>query len=754
MSIRRRLVIVFLLTLVPLLALALGLLGAWYSSQRAAVAGDRLNNARLVATAFRTTVDDIAATSFVIDESVLASQPVSVEHPALQRLVASFPLRWAAVLDERGRVIQASDRALIGRSIEDSAVARAVERRGQAIGVSRELFGSRGFVLAQWAGGTEGPYGVGVQFVDPARLSSRLGQNQIAGGAHVVDSKGRLVALFEYPALADEGLDWSRYRIVREALDGNETVDFSWTFPPTGKRRVGASVPISGIGWEAGSAIDYETAFGPFQRSLALALVVAVVVLIASALAVRATSLRLIESIQAITRQSEAVGRRDREPPGVVRTGDELEQVSAALDRADNDLRAYIGGIEAIGEAGQDLSASFASGKVHDAVVSAARKLFDASAVWVFLYNEESRKLRCVLYYSAEGGSAPSRELNTDQGVVGRVFTTGEIAIEANLSEVDGFVWRGLIENAPPGEALIEIPLLEAHRRVGVLGVLAPGIERWQLGGREIGLLTAFGSEVSIALQNARLYENERLVAETLQQALLLMPEHVAGVRFAHAYYSGTGELKVGGDFYDVFELSEERVGVLIGDVSGKGLPAAVLTSVVKDTVRAHADEPDKPPAQVVQLTNQLVEKQSASDMFVTLFLGCVDTRAETITYCNAGHTTGALLCTDGRVERLGSTSPIAGAFPEIEYEQADTGIAVGDILFLYTDGLTEARRGNQLYGEERLFSLLARLRPDSPQELLHAVYREVCDYAENQLGDDLAMLAVQLGEDDNGFGG
>lgn len=745
MTIRRRVLLVYVLTLVPLAVLALGLLLEWFISQRAAVAEDRLNNARLVASAFQATVDDIAATSFVIGENVLASSPRVSAHPSLQRLVTSYPLHFAVVLDDKRRVIQASDYRFIGRTIEDTAVSEVLGGEQESLGVSRDLFGRTGFAIVERIGGVEGPTGLGVQFVDPERLSIRLAQNRIGGGAHVVDSSGHLVALFEFPQLTRERPYWGRHKVVRAALGGSPHVDFNWKFPPTGDRRVGAAVPITGFGWEAGSAIDYEEAFGPFQRSLLISAVVGFIVVVASGLAVRATALRLVNSVSALTAQSEAVGRRDLEPAGVVRTGDELEQVSVALARADTDLRAYLGGVEAIGEAGQGLSASFTSGKVHDAVVSAARKLFEASAVWIFLYNEQSRRLRCVLYYSENGGSAPSRELRTDQGVAGRVFTTGEIAIEPDLSQVDGFVWRELIDNAPPGEALIEIPLLEAKRRIGVLGVLAPGIERWQLGGREIGLLTAFGAEVSIALQNARLYENERLVAETLQQALLLMPEHVAGVEFAHAYYSGTGELRVGGDFYDVFEMSEDRVGMLIGDVSGKGLPAAVLTSVVKDTVRAHADEPDKSPAQVITLTNQLVEKQSSPEMFVTLFLGFIDAKAGTLVYCNAGHTTGALLRPDGEVVPLGSTSPVAGAFPEFAFHEAEVAISPGDMVLLYTDGLTEARRRKDLYGETRLFAFLGALRPESPKSLLDELYREICDYAEGQLGDDLAMLAVRI---------
>jgi GAF domain-containing protein len=101
---------------------------------------------------------------------------------------------------------------------------------------------------------------------------------------------------------------------------------------------------------------------------------------------------------------------------------------------------------------------------------------------------------------------------------------------------------------------------------------------------------------MSLALTNARLYERERRIADRLQGALLALPEEIAGVEFAHAYHAASDAARVGGDFYDIFELDQECVGVTVGDVAGKGLDAAVLTSLVKNTVRAHAHEKGKTP--------------------------------------------------------------------------------------------------------------------------------------------------------------
>src|SRR3990172_6829386 len=119
----------------------------------------------------------------------------------------------------------------------------------------------------------------------------------------------------------------------------------------------------------------------------------------------------------------------------------------------------------------------------------------------------------------------------------------------------------------------------------------------------ELDFVPKLATSVSLAIENARLYAAERKVAETLQEAFLNMPRQIAGLEFGHIYRSATETARVGGDFYDLFELEPDRVGVLIGDVAGKGLEAAALTSVIKSTVKAYAFE-NFFPASILAKTN------------------------------------------------------------------------------------------------------------------------------------------------------
>jgi serine phosphatase RsbU (regulator of sigma subunit) len=260
----------------------------------------------------------------------------------------------------------------------------------------------------------------------------------------------------------------------------------------------------------------------------------------------------------------------------------------------------------------------------------------------------------------------------------------------------------------------------------------------------EVQFAVRLSLSLSLAMENARLYETERTISNRLQEALLALPDSVHGVDFAHAYYPATDAAKVGGDFYDLFELSYGFVGITIGDVAGKGIDAAALTSLVKNTIRAHASERGKTPAQILQLTNEVLYKTTPVESFVTVFFGLLDCRDGRMVSANGGHTTAAIVRGDGEIVKLPVTGPLLGALPEIELEHAETSLEPEDTLFLYTDGLTEARHGGELYGEDRLFVALADAPERRPRKLMQRVVADVMAYSRGVLRDDLALLVVR----------
>ena len=169
---------------------------------------------------------------------------------------------------------------------------------------------------------------------------------------------------------------------------------------------------------------------------------------------------------------------------------------------------------------------------------------------------------------------------------------------------------------------------------------------------------------VSLAEENARLYERERGIAETLQQSLLSVPADLDGVQLGHFYGSATENTRVGGDFFDVFELADRLVAFTIGDVSGKGLEAASLTALAKNGLRAHAVEGDYP-ADAMRKTNDVLQRFTPTETFVTVFFAVLDTDSRVLSYANAGHPPPLLVGAQG-VSELRGRGALLGAFPAL----------------------------------------------------------------------------------------
>ncbi|GAB4243367.1 MAG: hypothetical protein Kow00129_02470 [Thermoleophilia bacterium] len=244
-------------------------------------------------------------------------------------------------------------------------------------------------------------------------------------------------------------------------------------------------------------------------------------------------------------------------------------------------------------------------------------------------------------------------------------------------------------------------------------------------------------SERALRRSEARYKE----IADSLQENLLDVPDSLPGVDFAHIYHSATRATRVGGDFYDIFALNGDRIGITVGDVSGKGLRAATTTALVKDTVRAYAFD-GSPPAETMRKSNQALLRSLDDLNFVTAFFGVFDPKDSCLTYCSAGHPPGLVRRGDGTVEELNRFSPVLGAFPDVEYAEEQVVLGPDELILLYTDGVIEARRGPDFYGDSRLKTLLAKLEPARTFDVPAAVINDVIRFARGRLDDDVALLA------------
>lgn len=291
--------------------------------------------------------------------------------------------------------------------------------------------------------------------------------------------------------------------------------------------------------------------------------------------------------------------------------------------------------------------------------------------------------------------------------------------------------------------SMLVVPLMVREHAIGTI-VFHYHSETVPFDEAQIDFASKLGTSISLAIENAHLFASQHTIADTLQEALLANPQDIPGIDFGYLYRSATEATKVGGDFYDLFELEDGKVGVLIGDVSGKGLDAATLTSVVKDTVKAYAYD-DSSPASIMAKTNEIVNRCTGTATFVTLFFGILDTGSGKLTYCSAGHPPAILRKKTSEISLLFTSSPAVGAFSGLSYIDDTITIEIGDILVLYTDGVIEAKSSGEFFGEERLVELVGSFEPHQIKELPQIIFSEVASFSIGNLSDDIALLTISL---------
>ena len=244
------------------------------------------------------------------------------------------------------------------------------------------------------------------------------------------------------------------------------------------------------------------------------------------------------------------------------------------------------------------------------------------------------------------------------------------------------------------------------------------------------------------ATERGRL-ENEMSIARDIQMELL--PKSFPNVAGLDMFAFTVPARHVGGDCYDVIDAGQGRLAVTIGDVSGKGTPAAILMANVQAAVRA-LSESNVPPAELIARVNRLVHGYTEESVFITFFYSVLDVTTGDLVYVNAGHNPPCVLRRDGTKDYLDKGGLIIGVVPDCEYEEGRISLNPGDDLVLYTDGITEATNiDDEMFGQTRLERLLIEHRHASAREIEEQVYTNIKDFAAGaSQADDLTMVIVK----------
>jgi serine phosphatase RsbU (regulator of sigma subunit) len=274
----------------------------------------------------------------------------------------------------------------------------------------------------------------------------------------------------------------------------------------------------------------------------------------------------------------------------------------------------------------------------------------------------------------------------------------------------------------------------------------------------DLGLLEEIGQHLAVAIRVDRMFRHRSAVAEALQASLLpaTLPD-IPGLDLSAAYLPAGAGLEVSGDFYDVFPV-QDGWGITIGDVCGKGQEAAAMTSAARHAIRVLAAfTPD--PADVLAKANEVMLSGGYEDRFVTAKLAYLNWDADglRVRMASSGHPGPALVHPDGRVDMLGGGGMPLGLFPAGEFPESAPEVETfrlhpGDLLFFFSDGVTDARNAELGYFEERLADELAGLAGRSATETARAVQNLLVSFSAEELRDDLTILVARVTDPPEGY--
>jgi sigma-B regulation protein RsbU (phosphoserine phosphatase) len=296
------------------------------------------------------------------------------------------------------------------------------------------------------------------------------------------------------------------------------------------------------------------------------------------------------------------------------------------------------------------------------------------------------------------------------------------------------------------------VPLASGEGFLGFLAV-TDKVTGYRLNYEDITSLSTIGSQLSIAITTFKLYQ-ESLEKQRLEEEMnfaraiqrdLLPKQFPSGLDFGISAYSEPS-LQVGGDYYDFINTQRNTIGIVLADVSGKGMPAALLASQLHAAIRSEVRH-DIDLADMLTNVNELVYQSTSSEKFATLFFADFDPKTRVLRFSNAGHNYPIHLTNSEKPDTLEEGGLLLGAFSGAKYDQSEIKLAPNDVVLFYTDGLNEAENPEEeQYGEERIIEILSDCRDLSPDEIKNRIVENVKDFAGGaHLQDDMTLIVLKV---------
>jgi serine phosphatase RsbU (regulator of sigma subunit) len=400
-----------------------------------------------------------------------------------------------------------------------------------------------------------------------------------------------------------------------------------------------------------------------------------------------------------------------------------------------------------------EISSSFATSlsldKTLDAIVRAAVELLGVDAAVIRVPDSRGDQLVPGATHVPDPrlAEALSPLLERPQPVANlpgrRLFRTGRaLVLDPQSAARLGASYELLVPFLEQGSTAAVIPIATPADLLATLTVVSLDPER-RLGPQEIETAVAVAGQAALAIDNARLYQQQKHFADTMQRSLL--PQDLPAVPGLDlgAFYESPARVDVGGDVYDFLPLPDGRLAAVLGDVTGHGIEATADMALAKFAFRSLAREHPEP-GDFLAHANEVACEELAGGKFITMLYLAFDPKRDEVAVARAGHPPARLMRPDGSVSELAPPGLALGVEPGQRYEEVRAPFALGATVCLYTDGLVEARGGDEQYGEARLDAALAAGKDATAHDLAVKIVAECRAFAGGELADDCAVVIIR----------
>lgn len=401
--------------------------------------------------------------------------------------------------------------------------------------------------------------------------------------------------------------------------------------------------------------------------------------------------------------------------------------------------------IQTLFEVNRQLMLPLSLDEVLHNILMALQKVVEFDAGGIYLIKDQTGDVESITSIGYDKNRTADLDLKIGQGLVGFVARSGEPELIPNVSLDNRYICA-----RPETKSEIVVPVQSDNKMVGVLNLENDRLHAFTKEDKKI--LTAFAPQAAISIERARLHkfmleqkklEEQLSIARTIQKTFL--PDKVPEIKEYDIWGVNIPSEEVGGDYYDFITIVENQLGIAIADVSGKGIPAALIMASYRASLIAEIRNNYAIRTICNKVNNLLCESTEPSN-FVTGVYGVLDSKNSIFTFSNCGHNPGLLLRTDGRIEELFEGGMLLGVRRNATYEERPVYLAPQDILCLFTDGISEAEnQDGEQFQTERIIKAITENRHLSSAEIGQKLIDQVTFFSKDSiLIDDITLIIIK----------